>query len=247
MPGPEIVLHGFRASPPCAAAEAALKLKGLEHRYEELAPGMHNAVMEEIYGEGRRTVPGIVVDGDPVHGSGPIMERLDQIKPEPALFPEPIADRVREAERWCDGDLQPASRALSWGALHFRPEALGTYGGQGMLDPAGVDFAIRFVRGSWRYNELTAERLAAELAAIPTRLAHVDELESAGIVGGETPNAADLQIGSCARILQTIGDLRPLMEGRAADRLATKWFSHYPGDVPAGAFPAGWVPEPRSG
>ena len=39
-----------------------------------------------------------------------------------------------------------------------------------------------------------------------------------------------------------LGDLVPLLEGRAAGRIARRWFADYPGEVPAGAFPAGWVP-----
>ena len=39
-----------------------------------------------------------------------------------------------------------------------------------------------------------------------------------------------------------MGDLRPLIEGRPGEEIARRWFPDYPGEVPAGAFPAGWVP-----
>ena len=39
-----------------------------------------------------------------------------------------------------------------------------------------------------------------------------------GLLGGEQPNAADLQIGSTIRLLMSIGDVRPLIEGRPAAR-----------------------------
>ena len=45
------------------------------------------------------------------------------------------------------------------GTMHFRPEAMGTYGGPGPLDPAGTDFAIRYVHASWKYHRISAERL----------------------------------------------------------------------------------------
>ena len=45
-------------------------------------------------------------------------------------------------------------------------------------------------------------------------------------------------------MLLCLGDLRPLLEGRAGARIASAWFPEYGGDVPAGAFPAGWVPAP---
>jgi glutathione S-transferase len=43
-----------------------------------------------------------------------------------------------------------------------------------------------------------------------------------------------------------LGDLVPLLAGRTAERIARRWFPDYPGDVPAGAFPAAWVPEPAA-
>jgi glutathione S-transferase len=237
-----LTLHVLPPSHPCKTAEAALRFKGLEAEIVTLTPGEHGDVIEELYGAGNRTVPGLLVDGEPVHGSVAILERLEQLVPEPALYPEPIAAAVREAERWGDAELQDLGRRLPWGALHFRPEAAGTFGGAPALDPAGTDFAIRAARAAWRYHGITAVRLAEDLAGLPAKLDHVDALAADGIVGGATPTAADLQIGATLRVLLTIGDLRPLFEGRPAEQLARRWFPDYPGDVPAGAFPAGWVP-----
>jgi glutathione S-transferase len=223
------------------AAEAALRLKGLE--YEKVSLRMpHTEEMERLYGPGHGTVPGLMVEDEPVHSSVAILERLEQLVPDPPLYPEPIAAEVREAERWGDAELQDLGRRLPWGALHFRPEAVGTYGGAAeALDPAGTDFAIRFARSMWKYHRISAERLADDLAGLPAKLDHVDGLAADRIVGGEQPNAADLQIGATLRVLLTVGDLRPLIEGRPAEELARRWFPDYAGDVPAGAFPAGWV------
>lgn len=241
---PTLTLHVLPPSHPAKTAEAALRLKGFDFERVDLTPGSHNEEMERIYGEGRRTVPGLLVDGEPVHGSTAILARLEELRPDPPLYPAPIADRVREAELWGDGDLQDLGRRLPWGAMHFRPEALGTFGGSGPLDPAGTDYAIRFVRASWKYHGITAERLAADLAGLPEKLDHVDALAADGIVGGDQPTAADLQIGATIRVLLTLGDLRPLIEGRASERIARRWFPDYPGDIPSGAFPSGWVPSP---
>jgi len=60
--------------------------------------------------------------------------------------------------------------------------------------------------------------------------------------GAQEPNAADLQIASSLRLLSTVGDVRPLLAGRPADALATALFPEFPGEVPAGAFPADWLP-----
>lgn len=240
---PAITLHVLPPSHPCNTVRAAAAYKGLDVELVTLTAGPHNGEIEAIYGEGNRTVPGMVVDGEPVHGSVAILERLEEIAPEPTLYPAAIAEAVREAERWGDGGLQDLGRRLPWGALHFRPEAMGTFGGGPPLDPAGTDFAMQFTHRSWKYHGITAVRLAEDLAGLPAKLDHVDALAADGIVGGEEPTAADLQIGATLRVLLTIGDVRPLMEGRAGETIARRWFPDYPGDIPAGAFPAGWVPE----
>ena len=239
---PSLTLHVLPPSHPCMTAETALRLKGLEFEKVSLTPGPHNEEMERVYGEGNKTVPGLLVDDEPVHGSVAILERLEQLAPEPSLYPDAIADRVREAERWGDGDLQDLGRRIPWGALHFRPEALGTFGGAGPLDPAGTDFAMKYVRASWKYHGITAQRLADDLAGLPEKLDHIDALAADGVIGGDEPTAADLQIGATVRVLLCVGDVRPLVEGRPAEQLARRWFPDYTGDVPAGAFPAAWVP-----
>jgi glutathione S-transferase len=239
---PEIVLHALPPSHPCMTAEAALKLKRIAYERIDFTPGEHVAKMAELYGEGNTTVPGVLIDGEPVHGSRRILARLEQLQPDPPLYPGEQADAVREAERWGDEELQDLGRRLPWGALHFRPESLGTFGGAGPLDPAGTDFAIRMGRASWKYHGITAQRLAGDLAGLPAKLDHVDALAREGTIGGEEPNAADLQIGATVRVLLTVADLHPLLHDRPAERLARRWFPDYPGEIPAGAYPAGWVP-----
>jgi glutathione S-transferase len=219
--------------------EAALRLKGLAYERVDLKPGEHPERMQEIYGEGHTTVPGAVIEGEPVHTSRAILARLEELAPQPALFP---SDEVREAERWGDEQLQDLGRRLPWGAMHFRPEALGTFSGRGVLDGPGTDFAIAYVRASWRYHGITAERLHDDLASLPAKLEHVESLARDGVIGGERVNAADLQIGSTIRVLMPIGDLAPLLGGTAAEAIALRLFPDYPGQVPAGAYPAGWVP-----
>lgn len=237
-----IMLHALAPSHPCLTAEAALRLKGVDYERIDLLPGAHVEEMQQIYGEGATTVPGAVFGDEPVHGSRAILARLEELEPSPALYPAPIADAVREAERWGDEELQGLGRRLPFGALHFRPESMGTFGGAGALDPAGTDFAITYLKGTWRYHDISAVRLAEDLAGLPAKIDHIDRLAADGIVDGDAPTAADLQIGATCLVLLTVGDVRPLLEGRAAERIARRWFDAYPGDIPAGAFPTGWMP-----
>jgi glutathione S-transferase len=236
---PTLTLHALKPSHPCLTVVEALNYKGLEYERIDLSPGEHVKQMPEIYGEGNTTVPGMLVDGEPVHGSRAILARLERIEPEPTLYP---SEGVSEAERWGDEELQDLGRRLPWGALYFRPESLGTFAGGGPLDGPGTDFAIGYTRGSWAYHKITAARLQEDLAGLPAKIQHVEELAERGVIAGEQPTAADLQIGATIRVLLTIGDLRPLLEGRAAERIARRFFPDYPGEVPAGAYPAGWTP-----
>ncbi len=242
MTPPALILHVVPPSHPCRAAEAALRHKGLAYEKIDLVPGPHVDEMQRIYGEGNSTVPGLLVDGVPVHGSRAIFARLEELVPDPTLYPSAVGDAVRDAERWGEEELQDLGRRLPWAAMHFRPEALGTFNEGGRpLDGPGTDFAMKFVRSSWKYHGITASRLHDDLASLPAKLDHIDSLAEQGLIGGEQATGADLQIASTLRVLMTVGDLAPLLEDRAAE-LALRWFPEYPGHIPAGAYPAGWVP-----
>jgi glutathione S-transferase len=236
---PTLKLHAVPPSHPCMTVAAALELKGLEYERIDLPHTERLELMQEIYGEGNSTVPGLLIDDEPVHGSRAILARLEAIEPEPVLYP---SEQVREAERWGDQELQDLGRCLPWGAMHFRPESMGTFAGGEPLDPAGTDFAIKFVRATWRYHKITATRLHDDLAGLPAKIAHIELLAEDGTLDGEQPNAADLQIAATIRVLLPLGDLQPLLEGSAAERIALRFFPSYPGSVPQGAYPAGWAP-----
>ena len=238
----DVSLHVIAGSHPCRAVVEAARVKGIDHEVVTLAPGPHNADIAAIYGDGRTTVPGMLVDGEPVHGTVAILERLEVIAPDPPLYPAPIAGAVRDAVQWGDGELQDLGRRFIWGPLRFRPEAAGTYAGGAPFDAAGVDFFLKFVHGAWAYHGITAVRLHEDLQGFPALLDQADAYATAGVLGDAAPTAAGLQIGATLRLLLTVGDLRPLIDPRPAGALARRFFPQYDGDLPAGAFPAGWVP-----
>ena len=66
---PKLVLHKVPFSHPCLAVEAVLDRHGLEYETVEMVSGTHGDKVEEVYGEGNRTVPGLLVDDEPVHGT----------------------------------------------------------------------------------------------------------------------------------------------------------------------------------
>jgi glutathione S-transferase len=117
---------------------------------------------------------------------------------------------------------------------------MGTFAGAGPLDPAGTDFAIKVVRASWRYLDLSAERIAAELERLPELIGLADELADGGVIAGDRPTAVDFQIGSSLHLLSQIGDIRPMIEGHPCAAVVERWFEPGTADIPAGAFPANW-------
>jgi glutathione S-transferase len=240
-----VTLYVVPLSHPCMTVRSGLELKGIEFEEEMvLSTGhrRHGDEIEERFGEGRRKVPVLTIGDEQIHGSTSILARLEELVPENPLYPEPIAEAVREAELWGDEVFQETARRLPFAALHFRPGSMGTFAGGEELDPAGTDFAMDYVRAAWERLELTAVRINELLAGLPEEIARIETFAAEGLVDGGLPTAADLQIASSARILLNIGDLKPVLGGSAAARIAKRFFPDYPGDIPAGAFPPGWLP-----
>lgn len=238
----KVTLHALPPSHPCLAVAAGLREKGVEFEWVNLEMGRHGEQIAELYGDGLTTVPGLTIGGERIHGSTAILRRLEELEPEPSLYPDGIADEVREAELWADGELQDLGRRLPWGGMHFRPEAMGTFGGAGDLDPAGTDFAMKFIHATWKYHRITAVRLAEDLGKLPGMIDRIERYAGQGVIAGESATAADFQIGATIRVLLTVGDLEPALAGTAAERIARRYFPDYDGRIPAGAFPAGWLP-----
>ncbi len=230
------VVHG---SHPCSAVLKAAELKGLRPRVVEWPPGLHAAMQRTIFSA--RTVPAMTLDGEKVLGSRAIMQRLDALVPAPALYPADPAARepVEAADRWGDEVLQPYARILLWAGFSARPAALASYGEHSRLPvPAAAVRAMApgIALVQRRLNHTGAEPARRALQALPAELDHVDELIAAGTIGDAAhPNAADLQIASTVRLLMTMDDVRPLIEGRPGGRLALAIWPAHDGRMPAGA------------
>ena len=243
-------LYVVNSSHPSEAVKKALALKGIPYKTVELLIPTHVPYMRLRFG--KRTVPALKLDGGAkVSGSRAIMRTLDELVADPPLLP-PERDAesraaVLEAERWGDEVLQPLVRRIVWSALRRRPDAIPSYQEASQLPrlPGPVVRAVApgVVAIARKLHGADDETVRADLRALPGHLDRVDEWIASGLLGADLdqPNAADLQIGSSVRLLGTVGDARPLLDGRPADRLARELFAHFPGDVPAGAFPPEWL------
>ena len=237
----KVTLHALPPSHPCKTVGAALDHKGIEYEWVNLDFSKHNEQMSELYGEGNTRVPGLTIGEERVHGSTNILKRLEELVPEKPLYPEGIAEAVREAELWGDEVLQDLGRRIPWGGLYFRPERLGRLNGVDELDPAGTDFAMKFVRATWKYHNISSVQLAEDLERFPGMVEQIEDFAGQGLMDGKEPTAADLQIGSSIWVIATIGDVRPMLEGSAALRVAERYFGEVPELIPAGAFPPAWT------
>jgi glutathione S-transferase len=238
-------LYALPGSHPCAAVEAALRLKSIPYKRIDLLPTMEVAFGPMLYGG--KTVPGMRIGGERLRGSRTIMRRLDELTPEPALLP-PTSDpaaraRVLEAEAWGDEVLQSVPRRVIDAAFMRRPATMESYAAnaklplpRALLRP-GLPLTARLMA---RKNQARDESVEVDLAALPRQLDQVDDWIADGLLGGDPPNAADLQIGSTIRLLMSIGDVRPLIETRPAAAL-TRYFPPMVGEVPAGVLPADWL------
>jgi glutathione S-transferase len=236
------VVHG---SHPCAAVERALELKRLDFRVVELPPPLHAPLQRIRFGE--RTVPAIKFEsGEKVSGSRAILQRLEELAPEPALWPPDGEARalVERAEEWGDEVYQPIARRLLWGALHRCPGALPSYsdGSRIRLPKPVIRAAARgIIRAEVALNHADEGSVRADLRYLPHHLDRIDRWIREGVIGGAQPNAADLQIATSSRLLLTIGDVVPFFAGRPAEAHARDLFEAQAGSVPRGVLPAAWL------
>src|SRR5436305_7854209 len=107
----DLKLYVIPGSHPCATVEAALDLKGLTYERVDLLPGLSSPLQLARFG--RRTVPGLVVDGYKVSGSRLILRTLDGLKAEPAAVPgRPRGRRGRPLGRRRAPDSGPVDDRL---------------------------------------------------------------------------------------------------------------------------------------
>ncbi len=108
----EITLYGVEVSAFVAKVRIALDWKGLA--FEERVPpgGYGSAEYRAIVPAG--SVPGVVIDGRPLHGSNAILELIEELAPAPPLLPRDKWGRAaaRALLDFHDNRVEAAARAL---------------------------------------------------------------------------------------------------------------------------------------
>lgn len=232
------MIHG---SHPCVTVELALQRKGIDHRSVELLPPFHAPVARLLFGA--RTVPAITFDGgEKVSGSRAILRKLDELQPDPPLLPADPEQRARvlAAEQWGDETFQSVARTILWPALAKRADAIPSYqrGSRlpGLPAPVIKLLAPGITAAEQKLNDTDFATAEQALRDLPGQLDHIDGLIADGVLGGDEPNAADLQIAPTVRLLMTLGDARPLIEGRPCAAWARSVAPEPAGAVPPGIY-----------
>jgi len=237
-------LYVIPGSHPSMTARLMLERKGIEYKRVDLMPVISKGVLKAARFPGV-TVPALKLDGRKVQGSREIARFLDEVRPDPPLFPSDPAARAKaeQAEAWGDSVLQPAARRILWWALLRNRAPLASFS-EGAKLGIPVGLAVKtggpIVRLAARFNSADDEAVRADLEALPEGLDKVDAWISEGVLGGDEPTAADLQIATSLRLLMALDDLRPAIEPRPAGVLARRLVPDYPGQA-GPILPAEWL------
>jgi glutathione S-transferase len=230
-------LYVMPISNAAAAGAAMMAHKRIPHRLVRLMPGLH-PLLVRFAGFEDFTVPALELEGHKLQGSRRIARFLDEVRPEPPLFPaEPeLRALVEEAERWGEEVLQPVPRRLFRHLLLTSSSARQWMGTEIMHMPAAhvlVVFFMPVIRRLAQISRADAPRVRQDVAELPDLLDHVDALIAAGTIGRAKPNAADFQILASVSVLRAFADLEHHVRGRPCDAAARRLYPDWP-PIPGG-------------
>lgn len=231
-------LYTLPGSPNALIARLMLEHKGIAYRRVELIQGVHRLIIR-LLGFPAGTVPALTIDGRRVQGSCNVSRALDELVPDPPLFPSDPDRRqaVEDAERWGEQTVQCLLRGFGVWMILRAPAAGTSFIDRGPLHhlpaPVAGALAVPFLRVQVRLNRTGDAAAHAALAEFGGVLERVDELVRAGVLGGEELTAADFQIAAHVRMLMCFDDFRHHVEGRPAGALALRVCPVLPGCVPS--------------
>jgi len=241
---PKVKLYMFPGSNSALSGRLMLEHKGIDYQQVKLPPGIHAFIMLAL-GFETMGVPAIKWGGRRVQGTRSISRALDELVPEPPLFPPDPAGRkaVEDAERWGE-ELQNATRRIIYAAARRdRDGYLSLILAERRLPMrvmlrAGAGPLIRLASGAHRATEDAARE---DVSLLPERLDQIDAWIAEGRIGGAEPNAADFQIAVNVAALLALDDLAPMIDQRPAAALARRVVGDYGGRI-GPVLPREWLP-----
>lgn len=222
-------LYGLRGSGPTLAAELMLQHKGIDYRRVNLLAMLHRRRLPRKGFPGG-TVPALVLDGRKVQTNRAIARALDELVPEPPLFPDDPEQRtqVEAAERFTDEVLQQATRRVLIWTLAEDPRGVRFHPANGRIYvPGNAWLRARVMPPAFELYGIDEEVVRRDFEALPSMLDRMDSYIAQGVIGSPRRNAADFEAAPLIGALMGIGDLgaevgsRPVAE--LAQRLLPRW------------------------
>jgi glutathione S-transferase len=173
------------------------------------------------------TVPALAVNGQRVSTNRHIARFLDDLQPEPSLFPADPEQRraVEDAERWANETLQMAARRITLAWAVRDPSAMSRATADGRMGHLLYRRALtrRLIVPLIGRFVFAVERADPDLLAdLPPMLDRIDAWIADGVLGGERLNAADFMVAPSLALILYRPDALPLFEGRPALELVDR-------------------------
>lgn len=239
-------LYWFAMSHPAMAARRMLELKSIDFRLVSVLPGMQRIHLRAA-GFAAGTVPALKLDGRRVQGSLHIARALEDLTPEPHLFPrDPVLRRrAEEAERWGEAELQSAPRVIIRWGLVAHLELRRWLGAQSRMPAPGLAARLSLPAARYYARVIGADEAAArrQVEMLPQMLERADALLAEGTLTTAPANAAALQVLSTIRALDAFADLHDTVAPHPSATAARAMFPDYPEPIPP-FIPAGWLTRP---
>lgn len=183
----------------------ALDYKQVPHARRSPLPGTHIPIALALTGGAQPTVPVLTVDGRAIGDSTAILAALEELHPEPALYPADPAERARalELEDFFDEQLGPHTRLLPFYEMIQEPDlfaevaAASVPGPLGRAKPVVGAYARAYTSLRWGANSSAdAERARAGIVAALDRLDAELESGDGEFLVGDRLSVADITAAS---------------------------------------------------
>jgi glutathione S-transferase len=202
-------LYGLPGAAPSFSAELMLLHKGVTYRRVNLIPGLHSRTLPARRFPGG-TAPAARLNGQRVQTNRAIARALDELVPDPALFPSDPAERadVEEAERFCDEVLQHAVRRMILWSLTRDPDSVTPHPALGPLAvPRNKWLRARLMPRVFKTYGITDAVVRKDFEALPMMFDKLDGYAADGVLDGRRLTAADMQVAPLIAAVSGIEDL----------------------------------------
>ena len=202
-------LYGLPGSGPTASTELMLMHKGIRYQRRNLIAMRHRKQLRRKGFPGV-TVPALVLNGRRVQTNRSIARALDELVPEPPLFPAhpELRAEVEEAERFGDEVLQPATRRMLIWSLARDPRSVRFHPANGrMRVPRNAWVRARIMPRVFEAWGITEEVVLRDFERLPAVLDRLDNYLAHGVLDAPVLTAADFEIAPLIGALMGLGDL----------------------------------------